>query len=234
MYLGSSAGLADRKAVRKFAAALVSVLAIFWLSGPVSATDRSVPDGAGYAHSDQIVGIADTDRKEYVAVRADYTVPAVTLTNAQGEPVLLTRLLAEPRPVLLQFIFTSCSTVCPLLTATFSQAQAELDRMPGDYRMISISIDPEFDTPQHLAAYAKRYNAGRHWLFLTGQNRDIRSVMKAFDALYQSGNKMSHRSLIYLRASPGRPWCRIEGFLNVTDLVKQFRSVLGAGGYAAR
>lgn len=234
MSLGSAAGLADRKAVRKFAAVLVSVIATFWLSGPVFVTDRSIPDDFGSDQSDQIVGFADTNRKEYTAVSADYTVPAVTLTNAQGEPVLLTRLLAEPRPVLLQFIFTSCSTVCPVLTATFSQAQAELDRMPGDYRMISISIDPEFDTPQHLAAFAKRYNAGRHWLFLTGQNRDGRSVMNAFEALYQSDNKMYHRSLIYLRASPDRPWFRIEGFLNVADLVKEFRGVLGAGGHAAR
>src|SRR5262249_41215018 len=225
---------ADREAVRKFAVALVSMIALCWLSGPVFATDRSVPDGSGDDQSDQIVRMADTDRKEYATVKADYTVPAVTLTNAQGEPMLLTRLLAEPRPVLLQFIFTSCSTVCPLLTATFSQAQAELDRMPGDYRMISISIDPEFDTPQHLAAYATRYNAGRHWLFLTGQSRAVRSVMKAFDALYQGDNKMYHRSLTYLRASPDRPWLRIEGFVNVTDLVQQFRRVVSASGSAAR
>src|SRR4030095_16176999 len=106
MYLGSSAGLVDRKAVRKCAAALVSVIATFWLSGPVFATDRRVPDGSGDAHSDQSVGIPDPDGKESTAVSAHCTGRAVTRTSARGEPVLLTRLLAEPRPVLLQFIFT--------------------------------------------------------------------------------------------------------------------------------
>jgi protein SCO1/2 len=193
------------------------VCAVFWLPKPLCA--------AG--------GISDSSpsnnsaAKQYVASKAGYDVPAITLLNTAGDAVPLRDLLAQPRPVLLQFIFTSCSTICPLLSATFMQVQSELERMKLDYQMISISIDPEYDTAQRLTAYAKRYRAGSHWMFLTGNKQDIHRVLAAFDALYQSDNKMSHRSLFYLRAAPNTSWLRIEGFISVEDMMDQFRSISG-------
>ncbi len=169
---------------------------------------------------------SDASQYSYSTVTANYSVPDVMLTDGNGKPVKLMKLLAQPRPVLLQFVFASCSTICPILSATFFQTQTELDRMSLDYQMVSISIDPEYDTPERLAAYAKRFHAGSHWRFLTGQKQDIHRVMSAFEALYQGDNKMYHQSLFYLRAAPDLPWIRIEGFLNVAELVKKFRSVV--------
>jgi protein SCO1 len=169
---------------------------------------------------------SDSSEYNYNTVTANYAVPDVTLTDDDGKPVKLMKLLAQPRPVLLQFVFASCSTICPILSATFSQTQTELDRVSHDYQMISISTDPEYDTSERLAAYAKRFHAGSHWRFLTGQKQDIHRVMSAFEALYQGDNKMYHQSLFYLRASPDSPWIRIEGFLNAAELVKKYRSVV--------
>ena len=168
---------------------------------------------------------SDASQHNYSTVTANYAVPDVTLTDSDGKPVKLMKLLAQPRPVLLQFVFASCSTICPILSATFSQTQTELDRMSLDYQMLSISIDPEYDTAERLAAYAKRFHAGSHWRFLTGQKQDIHRIMSAFDALYQGDNKMYHQSLFYLRAAPDLPWIRIEGFLNAAELVKKYRSL---------
>lgn len=162
----------------------------------------------------------------YTSVTRDYAVPEVTLINAEGKSVQLANLLAQPRPVLLQFVFTSCSTICPLLSITFSEAQADLNKFNPDYQMLSISIDPEYDTTERLAAYAQRFHAGHNWNFLSGRRQDIVKVLHAFNALYQGDNKMYHQPLYFLRAAPDKPWHRLEGFVNVADLLKDYRSAL--------
>lgn len=175
-----------------------------------------VTPGAGY------------DRK-----RARYAVPHVTLFNEDGAAVDLARLLRRPGPVALQFIFTSCATICPVLSAGFSQAQATLLARDPTTRLISISIDPEYDTPARLKAYAARYHATRSWIFLTGTLGDIRTVIKAFDALYQSDSKMYHRPYTYFRARPGDEWVRLEGLLSEADLVREFEAAVAAAATPA-
>ncbi len=165
--------------------------------------------------------------RAYTRRMVDYQIPAVMLRNSHNLEVDLNALLAEQRPTLVQFIFTSCATICPMLSATFAQAQADVAAVRGDYRMISISIDPEYDTPKRLAVYAKRFNAGDKWLFLTGTEQAVRKVVNGFDVLFRSDNKMYHQPFTFLRAGPGRPWLRIEGLLPVRDLVEEYRKILG-------
>ena len=66
--------------------------------------------------------------------------------------------------------------------------------------MVSISIDPEYDTPEALNAYARRFDAGPQWEFLTGSLDDSIAVQKAFDA--DRGDKMNHAPLTLFRATP--------------------------------
>lgn len=66
------------------------------------------------------------------------------------------------------FVFTRCASVCPMLTAKFKALQARLAPVEG-VRYISISVDPEYDTPEVLAKYAERFQADpERWQFLTG------------------------------------------------------------------
>ena len=78
-------------------------------------------------------------------------------------------------------MFTRCPSVCPLLTAKFKALQAELTELP-ELRFVSISVDPEHDTPEVLAAYAKRFGADtRRWSFLTGPLDAVdQTVVKGF------------------------------------------------------
>ena len=91
----------------------------------------------------------------------------------------LPSVLDAPGPVVLQFIFTTCPSICPMMTSTLSGAQGE---MGEGARLVSISIDPEFDTPARLREYAKRFKAGPRWRFLTGGRDDVIAVQKAFGA----------------------------------------------------
>jgi cytochrome oxidase Cu insertion factor (SCO1/SenC/PrrC family) len=71
------------------------------------------------------------------------------------------------------FIFTNCPDECPLMTAEMAQFQSDWAHVP-DLRLVSISVDPERDTPAVLSQYADRFNADpERWLFLTGDKRAI-------------------------------------------------------------
>jgi len=154
---------------------------------------------------------------QYARSAATYDVPGVVLVDRKGREVDLRGLL-EDGPVVLQFIFTTCPTVCPVLSATLQAAQ---DDLPDDVRLVSISIDPEHDTPERLEEYAERFRAGPRWTFLTGAFDDVVAVEKAFD-VYR-GNKMSHEPLTFLQPAPGARWLRLEGFLSSAELVGEVR-----------
>jgi len=157
----------------------------------------------------------------YTRTVAAYAPPDVTLADVSGAKVKLSSVLEGEGPVMLQFIFTTCPTVCPVMSATFAAAQTRLGPESGKVRMVSISIDPEHDTPERLREYARRFKAGPRWLFLTGELNDIVSVRKAFDA-YPGDNKMRHQPLTFLRLSAGNPWVRLDGLTSAAQLVGEY------------
>lgn len=103
----------------------------------------------------------------------DYgTVPAFELTERSGRRVARDDLVG--RPWLASFVFTRCPDFCP----TVSGRIAELDRrLPEGVPLISLSVDPEHDTPAVLQGYAERLDASDRWLFLTGGFEEIRSLV---------------------------------------------------------
>jgi len=84
--------------------------------------------------------------------------------------------------VLATFIFTTCPDVCPLFTAKFAAIQRALDeKQIKDYRLLSITTDPEQDSAAILKDYANRFKADlAHWSFLTGTSADLAKAWKAF------------------------------------------------------
>lgn len=157
----------------------------------------------------------------YTRAVASYAPPDVTLTDAGGERVKLASVLGREGPVMLQFIFTTCPTVCPLMSATFAAVQSRPGPESERVTMVSISIDPEHDTPERLREYARRFKAGPRWLFLTGELNDIVSIRRAFDA-YPGDDKMRHQPLTFLRPAPGRPWVRLDGLLSAAQLLGEY------------
>lgn len=150
-----------------------------------------------------------------------YAVPDVVLTDADERPVRLRDLLASKDPVMVNFTFTTCSTICPVMTKVFSEVPARLGSDARQLRMISISLDPENDTPLQLKAYARSLRATERWKFLTGPVDDIKSVLLAFDTY--RGNKMNHEPVTLIRPAHGKSWVRIDGFASPDELVDEFR-----------
>ena len=154
----------------------------------------------------------------------DYRVPTLKLVSNNGSSAIFPGEIDDGRPVILNFIYTSCTAVCPLTSQVFSQVQNMLGLDASKVHMMSISIDPEFDTPERLTAYAKNYNAGVQWQFYTGTSEASIAMQKAFGAY--RGDKMNHIPLTFLRAAPGKSWVRLDGFANPDEVIGEFHRLL--------
>jgi protein SCO1/2 len=182
-----------------------------------SATPPEAEHGGNAHHHEATPG--------YQRSLASYSVPGVVMVNQNGQRVSLPELLnSVDTPIMLNFIFTSCTAVCPMMTAIFAKVQTQLGEDAGRVRMVSISIDPEHDTPAELAAYAARFGAQSPWEFLTGSLDDSIKVQQAFDAY--RGDKMNHTPVTFFRATPEAQWVRYDGFADAADLVKEYRGML--------
>ncbi|MBS0387462.1 MAG: SCO family protein, partial [Proteobacteria bacterium] len=151
--------------------------------------------------------------------RADYRVPDVMLQDQRGATVRLRELMADDQPLVVNFIYTSCTTVCPVMTATLLQLQHQLmDESPAP-RYISISIDPDFDNAALLRDYAARYHAD--WKFLTGDRDTVIGVLSDFGAW--RGGKTNHAAITLLRRPGESHWTRVEGLSSAAELARLYR-----------
>ena len=163
-------------------------------------------------------------RKTYATSQESYRVPDVSLTSQKGDQRRILDVLDSGKPVMLNFIFTTCTTICPVLSASFNQVQEVLGEEVDDVKMVSISIDPEYDTVDKLSAYAKRFDAGQQWEFYTGKLNDVIAVEKAFDIF--RGSKMNHEPITLIRVKSDQPWLRIDGLASANDIVSEYRELI--------
>ncbi|MBK9069421.1 MAG: SCO family protein [Myxococcales bacterium] len=103
--------------------------------------------------------------------------PAFAFVDEAGVPVTEREVVGNV--IIANFIFTRCDTICPVSSALMAKLQLDTKDVADGVKLLSFSVDPAYDTPARLAAYAKRYaaNPGR-WRFLTGDFAQIRSVME--------------------------------------------------------
>lgn len=152
---------------------------------------------------------------------ADYKIPQVKLIRDDGVTVDFEEELEGPQPVYLNFIYTSCTSVCPLISQIFAQLQETLGVDRNKVRMVSVSIDPEQDTLSRLAAFKQRFGAGPQWRFYTGTIDASISVQRAFQVY--SREKMNHPVATFYRSAPSEPWVRIAGFATPEQLEREYR-----------
>jgi protein SCO1/2 len=167
---------------------------------------------------------AAMQQARYSATTATYEVPDVELLDQSGAAYRLLSLLETDRPIALNFIFTTCTTICPVMTVTFAQVKNVLGNEADRVHLVSISIDPEYDRPDVLQSYAKQFKAGENWTFLTGKTSDIVAILRSFDAY--TGSKMSHRPVTLLKRPDDDAWTRIDGLPNGEMLAQEISTRL--------
>jgi len=156
--------------------------------------------------------------------------PAVTLIDQNGDRIDFRALTLSDKPVFVDFIFATCTTICPVLSAGYTSIQRKLGDNLDRVTLVSITIDPENDGPEELTSYLERYRAKPGWEFLTGTRADIDAVMQAFDAYIP--DKMSHKPLLFIRTPKDGSWVRLYGFAGSADLMAELARASGGAGPA--
>jgi protein SCO1/2 len=141
-------------------------------------------------------------------------VGAFELVERSGAEVTREDLLG--RPWVASFVFTRCTGPCPMIVGTLRKLQARLE--DGGARIVTFSVDPEWDTPEVLRQYAAEHGADpRRWLFLTGEEKSIHAlIQKSFLSAVERapageapiGQQVTHRTQLVAVDKKGR----VRGF----------------------
>ena len=164
---------------------------------------------------------AEAGDKKYKSSIENYTVPDVVLVNQDGAKVRFKSYIETDKPVILDFIYGTCTTICPVLSAGYYSLQKRLGSDVQKVRLVSITIDPENDTPKVLKEYLQKYRAKPGWDFLTGSRADIDRVMRSFNAYIP--DKMSHYQLTLIRSPKSGKWTRIKELISGSDLLAEYK-----------
>lgn len=157
---------------------VTAVVLLCWVS-PLPGSGQLPGDhGQHHHHGEAAPRAADA------AVEAEdlRQIPDVRLLDQDGEEVRFYRDLIAGKVVAINFIFTTCTTVCPPMGAIFGKLQRDLgERVGRDVQLISVSVDPVTDTPERLRAWRQRFGTGRGWTLVTGDKAEVDRLLKSLE-----------------------------------------------------
>jgi protein SCO1 len=182
------------------------------------------PNLAGIAALAAVSVVALGILKAHGAPRGDDYFPNVPVVTQDGKTLKFYDDVIKGKIVLINFIYTNCPDLCPLATARLSQVQEKLGDIVGhDLFLVSLTVDPERDTPERLKEFSASFSAGPGWLFLTGEPGDIRSINAKF------GNKSKvlseHRNEIVLGNDATGEWQRNTVFGDLDRLIMDIHAM---------
>jgi cytochrome oxidase Cu insertion factor (SCO1/SenC/PrrC family) len=144
-------------------------------------------------------------------------IPDAQVLDQNGKQLNFYSDLIKGKTVAINFVFTTCTAICPSLTATFRRVQQDAAARGVDVKLISVSVDPTTDTPERLNDYAAKFKAGPNWTFVTGDKARIDSVLSGLGAAVS--NKNDHTPMILIGNDSSDYWTRAYGLTSPTKIV---------------
>ena len=137
-------------------------------------------------------------------------IPDTPVLDQNGRRLNFYTDLVKGKTVAINFIFTTCTAICPLLTANFRRVQMDLGEHAGrDVQLISITVDPTIDVPERLRAFAAKFKAGPGWTFVTGDKTEVDGLLKTLGAA--TADKNDHTPLVLIGNERSGYWTRAYG-----------------------
>lgn len=154
------------------------------------------------------------------------------LVDQDGRAVRFRSEAIGDRIVVVDFVFTTCTTVCPALSAIFGRVQERLgDRLGRGVALVSVSLDPARDTPARLKEFGARHRAGPHWTWLTGQQDEVEEVLRGLGAY--TPNFSAHVPMVLVGDGRTGAFVRLNGFPSPDRIVAQVEALLAARALAS-
>ncbi len=206
--------------------AVLGAIAVASLIAPAGAGEGMKHDGADAAtpHAQHTPDAQPAVPPE-TAVKV--RIPDVVLLDRQGRKLRFGPDALGDRIVAIDFIYTHCTTACPVLSSIFTLVQEELgDRMEREVRLVTVSLDPARDTPARMRKYATPFEAGPNWLWLTGAKRDVDNVLMGLGAY--TPDFESHPPMVLIGDPANNRWSRHYGFVSPDVIIAQIDALAAA------
>jgi protein SCO1/2 len=157
-------------------------------------------------------------------------IPDLELVDQDGKTVHLYSDLVRGRIAALSFIFTTCTTICPLVGANLGRLQTELGQSLGeDIALISVSVDPATDTPQRMKAWGAQFAAKPGWSLLTGEKQTVDQLLKVLGLF--TADIQSHSPFLLLVNDRTGDWTRVNAIeTSPTKVAAILRKMAETGG----
>lgn len=156
---------------------------------------------------------------------AELDIPETALLNQYGQSVNFRQDVVADNIVVMDFIYTSCTTVCPVLSAVMAQVQRKLEpRIGHGVSLVSLTVDPVRDNPQRLLDYSRQHDAGPGWTWLTGSKPAVDSVLVSLGTY--TPNFVDHPSLVMVGDVKTGQWTRFYGFPSPDRIVATVNKLL--------
>ena len=160
---------------------------------------------------------AEPERTPATESFSSMKIPDAPVLDQSGKQLNFYTDLVKDKVVAINFVFTTCTAICPSLTATFRRVQQDAAARGLQVQLISISVDPTTDTPERLKDFAAKFKAEPGWTFVTGEKTRIDSVLQALGAAVS--NKNDHTPMILIGNEASDYWTRAYGLTSPTKIV---------------
>jgi protein SCO1 len=164
---------------------------------------------AQHEHHQHQAAAPQPDKLEAQPV-AGLDIPDVPVMDQDGNAVRFYSDLVKGKVVAVNFVFTTCTTICPPMGANFAKLQKVLgERVGQEVHLISVSVDPATDTPERMKAWGQKFGAGPGWTLVTGDRNEITRLLKALGVYTPDIN--DHSPLVLVGNDALGQWTRAYG-----------------------
>lgn len=171
-----------------------------------------------------LLGAVVTEAGEPVSAATDVKLLDLALVDQQGLAKKFRTDVIGDRIAVVNFIYTSCKTSCPMASAIFGQVQERLGPLLGrDVVLVSLSIDPVTDRPARLLAAAEQFHAKPGWSWLTGDKATVDRVLRGLGVY--SSNIVEHPTMVMIGDGKTGEWVRLLGFPTPDDIMAHLERV---------
>ena len=166
-------------------------------------------------------------KETFTADPAGGPIPDARVVDQNGKPRRFYSDLVRGKVVVINFVYTTCTTICPPLGATFGKLQKSLGAQLGkDVSLISISVDPATDTPERLRTWGAQFGAKPGWTLVTGDKTEMDRLSNALGV--DTASPANHSAMVLIVNDKAALWKRVYGLGSTAALTRNIEQMIAA------